>query len=1109
MRSPFSKATRSTDLSYRLRVWYGSSVAHRFTVAAMVLSMAIVIAVGGTAYYSLYKLLDEVQHNRLHAEANVARQHLYDHLDHSLEDVVDLSARSLVSEGLSATSSQMLSLRLFLQEYQSRRPEVLEIGLYDWAGESLASSSGKPQLRNGLVAEVVLKNTPMVWMLTNDKEQRLLMAAPVRRLTNGSQPGPVEGALISEISLASLAASVLGPMNSDIRLHLVDGHGTAIFGSAQERVNAESLTAMMPLDDSDLLATLHLEVVAALPKVLGERPLRRLQMVFVALALLAALVTYLGARALARRVTEPLTRLSRHAQEIASDGVAGLRDLEVVGYDEVGWMATAFNSMVRSLQEVYGELEARVAQRTQEMERRELYLRAILDNFPFMVWLKDAECRFLSVNQVMAETCGRSSPEVMVGLTDGDIWPQDMAEYYRADDMNVMASRRERMVEEPIDDHGQRKWFEVFKKPVIDASGQVLGTVGFARDITERKQAEKAMRLRDRAIMSTSDGIVISDMTRPDQPVIFVNPAFEAITGYSMKEVLGRNCKFLQGDESNQPALLELKAAIKESRECRVVLHNYRKDGRAFWNELTLSPVRDDRGVVTHYVGVQHDITRDMEARDALAASEHRLTLTIDALRDGLWDWNMLDDSLYHSPSWASMMGYRPEELTGTVESFQRCLPEGERERVVDALRSHLRGETEVFVCEHRMQRKDGAVIWVSDRGRVVGWSEDGRPARMVGTTTDISERYRAEREIMSWMQRLDSILTLSPDGYIYFDAQGRVASVNLAFEKMTGLLSGDALELPIADLAVRLQSLADPTQPFPDLRQAFLDAQGSHAGPARGHIYLVQPANRVLTYELRMNDSGDSSVLYLRDVTRETEVDRMKSEFLSTAAHELRTPMVSVMGFSELLLRRAYDADTAKDMLETIHRQSKRLTGLLNELLDLARIEARAGKDFDYKVQPLAVVVRDSISATASRGEAGVVQLEMPESLPLVRADGAKLQQALLNILSNAFKYSPEGGDVDVRVFTLVVERCTRVCVAVQDHGIGMTPDQTARVFERFFRADPSGNIPGTGLGMSLVKEIMEIHGGGVYVESEPGKGTTVTLWLPAAHQEQEALAA
>jgi PAS domain S-box-containing protein len=1093
------RLARLFRLPARLRVWHASSMAHRITVAAMLLSMSIVLVVGATAYLSLHLVLEEELEDRLSNAASLARQRLHDQLERNVRGVGELARRSLVANALIDSQGRGGYLRPFLHEHQRSNREILEIGLYNWDGEPLASSMDQPVLHHGLVESVVKTRRTMAWLVHRPQGYRLLVVAPVVLPATGT----VEGALISEISLSLLASQALENTPGGVLLDLLDTEGYLHYQSSGGYHVADLIQVAMPLGDAALAGDLGLRLVASMPRQQAEWPLRKLQGVFAALALLAALATYWGARSLARHVTEPLARLSDHAQEIASDGPAGLRELEVLGHDEVSWTAMAFNAMVRSLQQVYAVLEDRVRERTHELERRELYLRAILDNFPFMIWLKDEHSRFLAVNQVMADTCGQTSPAAMVGMTDGDIWPAELAARYQTDDLEVMAGKVAKVVEEPVLDQCTRKWFETYKKPVMDGAGRVLGSVGFSRDVTERKQAEEAMRLRDRAIMSTIDGIVIADMTREGQPVIFANAAFETITGYAFSEVEGRNCSMLQGQERAQPALDELRLAIASGRECRVVLRNYRKQGDPFWNELTLSPVRDDQGRVTHYIGIQHDISEAVSAREKLADSERRLALTIDALRDGLWDWSIPTGQLYQSPSWAGMLGYAPEELSGDLEAYLRCLPEDEKPRVLEQVQAHLAGKSEAFICEHRMLRKDGSEIWVSDRGRVVEWGEDGQPIRMVGTISDISERMRAEQEMFTWMLRLDSILTLSPDAYVYFDDKGRVATVNVAFERMTGLLSGDVMGRGIGEFVARLEELADPGQPFPNLARVFMDEivaptqqQSSVRKGLPTQITLNRPTKRVLTFDLRVNDSDGSSVLYLRDMTRETEVDRMKSEFLSTAAHELRTPMASIMGFSELLLLRDYRPEVARDLLETIHRQAKRLTDLLNELLDLARIESRAGKDFKFTVQPLEPVIRDSVAA--SQGGACTLKVVIEDALPPLGIDAAKLQQALLNILSNAAKYSPRGGEVEIRAGRRQVGQRQRACIQVSDHGIGMTPEQTARVFERFFRADPSGNIPGTGLGMSLVKEIMELHGGGVEVESTPGTGTMVTLWLP-----------
>ena len=276
--------------------------------------------------------------------------------------------------------------------------------------------------------------------------------------------------------------------------------------------------------------------------------------------------------------------------------------------------------------------------------------------------------------------------------------------------------------------------------------------------------------------------------------------------------------------------------------------------------------------------------------------------------------------------------------------------------------------------------------------------------------------------------------------------------------------------------------------------------------------LTLAGPGQRVLHRSVRHCESDAATkVYYFRDVTRETEVDRMKSEFLSTAAHELRTPMASIMGFSELLLTRKFDENRTSDLLQTINRQSKRLTGLLNELLDLARIEARAGKDFRIERIPLRKLIDDTVAALMMPGDDRPVRMQLPEQLPEISVDAAKMTQALTNILSNAYKYSPNGGDICLDVIEQPAGEGKRgglIGIRVTDHGLGMTPEQSAMAFERFFRADDSGNIPGTGLGLSLVKEIVELHGGRVGLESTLGEGTRITLWLPVRTTADGALA-
>ncbi len=146
-----------------------------------------------------------------------------------------------------------------------------------------------------------------------------------------------------------------------------------------------------------------------------------------------------------------------------------------------------------------------------------------------------------------------------------------------------------------------------------DSTGQPVGLMGVYRDITERKRAEEALHLRDRAMGATTEGITISDPSLPDHPLIYANSGFERLTGYSSAEVIGRNCRLLQGPDTDPAAIAEIRTALREQRECSVEFLNYRKDGSPFWNRLSITPVRDGNGRISHFIGVQSDITHRKE----------------------------------------------------------------------------------------------------------------------------------------------------------------------------------------------------------------------------------------------------------------------------------------------------------------------------------------------------------------------------------------------------------------------------------------------------------------------------------------------------------------
>jgi signal transduction histidine kinase len=216
--------------------------------------------------------------------------------------------------------------------------------------------------------------------------------------------------------------------------------------------------------------------------------------------------------------------------------------------------------------------------------------------------------------------------------------------------------------------------------------------------------------------------------------------------------------------------------------------------------------------------------------------------------------------------------------------------------------------------------------------------------------------------------------------------------------------------------------------------------------------------------------------------------------DFLAAAAHELRTPVTSIYGFADLLRTRRFDRETAKDVVATLHQQAEHLVRLLNELLDLSRIEARAAQAFDLERQPLGPILMAAATEARPPGDTRATALRVAPGLPELMLDRVKMRQALANVLSNAYKFSPPDAPISVDAF----RDGNRVGIRVSDRGIGMSQGELAHLFERFWRADGAREIPGSGLGMALTREIVRFHGGSVEVRSAPGEGTQVTFWLP-----------
>ncbi|HEX2739427.1 MAG TPA: PAS domain S-box protein, partial [Rubrobacter sp.] len=385
---------------------------------------------------------------------------------------------------------------------------------------------------------------------------------------------------------------------------------------------------------------------------------------------------------------------------------------------------------------------------------------------------------WLRYNDKLCDILGYTPEELETVSVFDLISPEDVEKDYDRG-VSMLAGEISNYSEEKliVGKDGRRVWINLTVSLVHDGSDDPRYFIAVLEDIGKRKQAEKDFRLRDRAIAASSNGIVITDPNLPDNPIVYVNPAFERITGYPVDEVLEQNCRFLQGEgDRDQPALDELREAIKEGRYSSVILRNRRKDGTPFWNELSVSPVRDEEGKLTHFVGVQNDVTERQRTQEELRQSEERFKVLAQEVVEGILlieNGRIIDANR----SVTEMFGYELEELIGK-EAIELTLPE-----IRELVRRRIADE-DTTVYESEGLKKDGTAFPIEIRPRHLPYS--GRRIR-VTSVIDLTERKRAEDAVRESEKRFRALVQNASDIILVLDAEGIIRYESPAVERVLG----------------------------------------------------------------------------------------------------------------------------------------------------------------------------------------------------------------------------------------------------------------------------------------------------------------------------------
>ena len=510
----------------------------------------------------------------------------------------------------------------------------------------------------------------------------------------------------------------------------------------------------------------------------------------------------------------------------------------------------------------------------------------------------------------------------------------------------------------------------------------------------------------------------------------------------------------------------------------------------------------DDAGRCVRVLGTVIDITERK-------AAEQAMEVALAASRTGTFRWDIGDNRLDWDDALDRLFGLLPGQVVRSLDQFIALVHPDDRAEVI-ARCERCRDFADDFEMEFRVVYPDGTIRWLYDRGRTFVDAE-GRARTMTGACVDVTERKLAETALRASERELRALADNSPDLVARFDAELRHVFVNPVVERLTGIPAARFIGRTNEELGMP-PALCE--QWNRELRQVFADGQPRTVYFTMDGGSGVRHLSSRLVPETGEGGRVENVLGVTRDVTDLLQAqealqraDRQKDDFLATLAHELRNPLAPLRTGLHVLKRGGSAQETAK-VRAIMERQLDHMVRLVDELLDIARISQ--GKiALRKEVLPLHSVLEQAVEASRPLldAQAHTLVWEGTDARWQVQGDATRLVQVLGNLLNNASKYTPRGGRITLRA----VEEGDMVRVDVEDSGIGIPPEDLARVFERFVQVEQHLDRAqgGLGIGLSVVKSLVEMHGGRVAAESAgAGRGSRFSVWLPLVQDTAAGLA-
>jgi len=501
-----------------------------------------------------------------------------------------------------------------------------------------------------------------------------------------------------------------------------------------------------------------------------------------------------------------------------------------------------------------------------------------------------------------------------------------------------------------------------------------------------------------------------------------------------------------------------------------------------------------------------------------LRDSRDRYALAVSGIDDGIWDWDIKSGEIIFSSGWKKMLGYRADEDIDAMRFWNGIVHKDDVKMLNNAIQYHFDGRTKHYIAEYRVKSRNGLYKWLMDRGTVTR-DEKGRPLRMVVSSRDITNRKNAEFALKSrtdelriankqikkeigntrkFKQAVDS----STDSVMMLDTDGSIEYVNPSLERATGY---DFSELR-GKIFTTLYQEKTKAELLQKIKEAFL----------RGRAYRSEDVvvskkdggwytQEFSLYPIRKDGRIIHFVVIGQDITKRKEVDTAKSEFVSLASHQLRTPLSAIRWYSEMLLDGVGGElnKQQKKYLQEVYNANIRMIELVGTLLDVSRLDL--GKfPINKKMTNVSYVVETIIKELQPIIEKKNLKVtkKFAEKIEDMCIDPKMLRMVFHNLISNALKYTPENGEISI----VLKQESGKLFVEVADTGCGIPKEQQSKIFTKLFRADNAREIDssGTGLGLYIVRVIVEKMKGSIRFSSEENKGSTFYVIIPMQDKKE-----